>query len=144
MVICGDTSFFFSLYGNDASSSRAVNWVSTCQLPITLSPYNPYELGNALRFAEFRQVIKPGESAMYWSQFESTIQRGRLFRQVCNLADVLDEATRLSSTHTLTGGHRGFDVLHVAAALVIGAGEFLTFDGNQKKLAEAEGLAVPV
>lgn len=144
MVICGDTSFFFSLYGNDAHSSRAVNWASTCQFPITLSPYNPYELGNALRFAEYRQTIKPGESAMYWAQFESAIQRGRLIRQVCNLADVMDEATRLSSTHTLTGGHRAFDVLHVAAALVIGASEFLTFDGKQKKLAEAEGLLVPV
>lgn len=144
MVICGDTSFIFSLYGNDANSSRAVDWISACQQPVTLSPYNPYELGNALRLAEFRQVIKPGESAMYWSLFESAIQRGRLIRQVCNLADVLDEATRLSSSYTLTGGHRAFDVLHVAAALVMGAGEFLTFDGNQRKLAEAEGLVVPV
>jgi len=144
MVICGDTSFFFSLYGNDGNSSRAVIWTATCMLPITLSPYNPYEMGNALRFAEFRKAIKPGESAMYWSQFESATRHGRLLRQPCNLADVLDEATRLSSTHTLTGGHRGFDVLHVAAALVLGAKKFLTFDGNQKKLAEAEGLVVPL
>jgi len=144
MVICGDTSFFFSLYGNDGNSPRAVKWTASCQQAITLSPYNPYELGNALRFAEFRKVIRPGDSAMYWSQFQAAIQRGRLLRPTCNLADVLDEATRLSSTHTLTGGHRGFDVLHVAAALVLGAGEFLTFDANQKKLAQAEGLAVPV
>lgn len=144
MVICGDTSFFFSLYGNDDHSTLAVKWAVSCQLPITLSPYNPYELGNALRFAEFRKAIKQGEAAMYWAQFEAATQRGRLLKQPCNLADVLDEATRLSSTHTLTGGHRGFDVLHVAAALVLGADEFLTFDGNQKKLAEAEGLVVPL
>ena len=144
MVICGDTSFFFSLYGNDGNSSRAVSWMASCKQPVTLSPYNPYELGNALRFAEFRKAIKPGEAAMYWSQFEAAKKRGRLLQQTCNLADVLDEATRLSSTHTLTGGHRGFDVLHVAAALVMKADQFLTFDANQRKLAAAEGLVVPI
>ncbi|MDB6005442.1 MAG: PilT protein domain protein, partial [Prosthecobacter sp.] len=69
---------------------------------------------------------------------------GRLLIQVCNLARVLDEARRLSAAYTLTSGHRGFDILQVAAALVLGADEFLTFDANQKKLAEAEGLEVPL
>jgi len=143
MVVCGDTSFFFSLYGNDANSGRAVKWVAACRGSLTLSPYNTYELGNALRFAEFRKAIQPAEAARSWSQFEAAVQCGRLLKVVCNLADVLDEATRLSSTHTLTGGHRGFDVLHVAAALVLRADEFLTFDVNQIKLAQAEGLKVP-
>jgi len=56
----------------------------------------------------------------------------------------MNEAKRLSATYTLTGGHRGFDVLHVAGALKLGADQFLTFDGNQKKLAKAEGLVVPL
>jgi len=34
--------------------------------------------------------------------------------------------------------------LHVATALHIGASEFLTFDANQKRLAESEGLVVPL
>lgn len=144
MVTCCDTSFLFSLYGNDAHSPRAVGWVARLRHHITLSPYNPFELGNGLRFAEFRKAIKPGEAALYWAQFEAAIQKGRLIKLTCNLADVLDEAARLSATYTLTGGHRGFDVLHVAAALVLGAHEFLTFDANQKKLAETEGLVVPV
>lgn len=46
--------------------------------------------------------------------------------------------------HTLTGGHRGFDILHLATAVLVKAQQFLTLDGNQKKLAEAEGLVVPV
>ena len=144
MVICCDTSFLFSLYGNDGNSFRAVQWVTTLTEPITLSPYNSFAQGNGLRFSEFRKAIKPGEAALYWAQFEAAIQKGRLLKTTCNLADVLDEATRLSSTHTLTGGHRGFDVLHVAAALVLQATEVLTFDANQKKLAEAEGLVVPL
>lgn len=144
MVICGDTSFFFSLYGNDVHSPRAVSWAASCKYSLTLNPYNPYELGNALRFAEFRRVILPGEGAMYWSQFEAAMRQGRLTARICNLADVLREATRLSSSHTVTGGHRGFDILHVAASLVLHADEFLTFDTNQKRLAKAEGLVVPL
>ena len=49
-----------------------------------------------------------------------------------------------SQAHKLTGGHRGFDILHVAAAKVTGATHFLTFDVNQKKLAERVGLVVPL
>ena len=40
------------------------------------------------------------------------------------------------------GGHRGFNVLRVAAARVLGTGEFLSFDHNQRALARAEGLTV--
>jgi predicted nucleic acid-binding protein len=32
----------------------------------------------------------------------------------------------------VTGGHRAFDILHVAAAVYLGADEFLTFDSNQR------------
>lgn len=49
-------------------------------------------------------------------------------------------AERLSELYTDAGGHRSMDILHVATAIELGAKRFLTFDGNQKKLAEAEGL----
>jgi hypothetical protein len=110
---------------------------------LTLTALSEYELGNALRFAEFRKGIEQGEAALFWAQFEADRASGRIQVKVCNLADVIDEAKRLSVTHTLMGGHRGFDILHVATALVLKAQRLLTFDGNQKKLAEAEGLVVP-
>ncbi len=53
-------------------------------------------------------------------------------------------AERLSELYTDANGHRSMDILHVATAIELGVKEFLTFDGNQKKLAEAEGLIVPV
>ena len=143
MVTCADTSFLFSLYGNDAHTPRAVAWMKSQRRPLTITALSEYELGNALRFAEFRKGIAQGEAALFWAQFEADRASGRLQVKVCNLADVIDEAKRLSVTHTLTGGHRGFDILHVATALVLKAQRLLTFDGNQKKLAEAEGLVVP-
>ena len=49
-------------------------------------------------------------------------------------------AEALSAAHTISSGHRLADILHVARALHLGVTEFLTFDSNQKKLAQAEGL----
>ncbi len=144
MVTCADTSFLFSLYGNDGHTSRAVAWMKSRRTALALTSLNEYELGNALRFAEFRKVIALGEAALFWAQFEADRASGRLKLHVCNLADVVDEARRLSSTHTLSSGHRGLDILHVASALKMKATHFLTYDGNQKKLAEAEGLVVPI
>lgn len=144
MVICADTSFLFSLYGNDAHTPRALAWVKSRRTPITVTALGEYELANALRFAEFRKFISQGEAALWWAQFEADRSAGRLILSVCNIADVIREANRLSATHTLVGGHRGFDILHVASALRLGAKRFLTFDDNQRKLSVAEGMAVPL
>ena len=144
MVTCADTSFLFSLYGNDAHTPRAVAWMLSQRSALTITALSEYQLGNALRFSEFRKGIAPGEAALFCAQFEADRASGRLQLQVCNLAGVVDEAKRLSATYTVAGGHRGFDILHVATALIVKAQQLLTFDGNQKKLAEAEGLVVPV
>lgn len=56
--------------------------------------------------------------------------------------DVHRLAEALSKRHTSAGGHRAFDVLHVATALHLGAREFLTFDANQRNLVAAEKLKV--
>jgi hypothetical protein len=40
----------------------------------------------------------------------------------------------------MDGGYRAFDILHVAAALLLEASDFLTFDAKQSRLALAVGL----
>ncbi len=144
MVIACDTSFLFSLYGSDIHSPKAVAWAAKNTLPLFLNSLTHFEFGNAVRFSEFRKCIPPGTAAIYWAGFETAITQGRLIVASSNLAEVLAEAKRLSAARTLTGGHRGFDILHVASALKMKATHFLTFDANQKKLAEAEGLGVPL
>lgn len=144
MVIACDTSFLFALYGSDAHSPKAVAWVAQNKRVLHLNTLTHFEFGNALRFSESRKVIPTGAAAQYWSGFEAAVAQGRLIVATSNLADVIDEAKRLSSLHSLAGGHRGFDILHVASALKMKATQFLTFDANQKKLAEVEGLVVPL
>jgi len=62
MVICADTSFLFSLYGNDENTPRALAWVKTRRTALTLSTLHEFELANALRFAEFRKGIGCGDN----------------------------------------------------------------------------------
>ena len=144
MVIYADTSFLFALYGSDVHSPRAVARIAPCTVPIRINVLTRYEFENALRFAEFRRAIKPGQAARFLAQFEAAITHGRIIVETSNLVEIVAEARRISTTQTLTGGHRGFDILHVASALQLSATEFLTFDVNQKQLAQAEGLHVPL
>lgn len=144
MVICCDTSFLFSLYGNDANTDAAIEWIAASQHPLRVSKLNEFELANALRFAEFRKSLPSGMAAECIADFEKDLEDGLLQVELCNLAEVIDEAGRISASHTLSKGSRGFDILHVAAALKIGAVVFLTFDRNQRQLAEAEDLVVPI
>jgi len=52
----------------------------------------------------------------------------------------LQRAEELSREHTPKLGTRSLDVLHVACALELKLGRFLTFDNRQQRLAEAVGL----
>ncbi|MCP5533784.1 MAG: type II toxin-antitoxin system VapC family toxin [Akkermansiaceae bacterium] len=144
MVIGADTSFLFSLYSSDSHTPRALAWCRANTSPIHISVLNRFELLNALRFAECRKTLPPGQSSSSEALFENAIRQERLIETPANLADILAEASRLSAAHTVTGGHRGFDILHVAAVRIMGATRFLTFDANQKRLAQNEGLTVPV
>jgi predicted nucleic acid-binding protein len=144
LVTCCDTSFLFALYGNDSLSGKAVEIARSLGRSISLSSFNLFEYGNALRLAEFRKLIKHRDAQAYGAMFEAALSAGRLVHRELNLADILAESGRVSKIHTPSGGHRGFDILHVAAAKTLGAMDFLTFDHNQRRLARAVGLKVPV
>ena len=139
-AVCCDTSFLFSLYGRDAHTPRAATAVTRLGQALTLTLLNEYELLNAVRFAVFRQVLPTTAGASIIAAFEADLATGKLIVEQCNLTLVLGEAKRLSSAHTLAGGHRSFDILHVASAVHLTAGAFLSFDANQRALAKTAGL----
>lgn len=83
MVVSADTSFLFALYGDDAHTHKAVAWMKRQKIALTLTMLSEYELGNALRFSEFRKGIAPGEAALFWAQFEADRSSGRVKVLVC-------------------------------------------------------------
>jgi predicted nucleic acid-binding protein len=54
----------------------------------------------------------------------------------------LREGNRAAEKYSRSLGSRSLDLMHVAAAILLGAETFLSFDGRQKQVAEAEGLLV--
>lgn len=140
MVVATDTSFLFSLFGLDTNTDRALKVVQRLKAPLVLSPFNEFEFGNAVRFSVFQRFITAEIGQAILADFNADKAAGRLLPSIYNLSDVLIEAERISATHTLSGGHRSFDIIHVAAANVAGADIFLTFDKNQSTLARKLGL----
>jgi predicted nucleic acid-binding protein len=141
MVSC-DTSFLASLYLLDTYTPKARAKLRQIRPPeeLMLSPFHLYELPNAVRLSVFQGLRNAAAGETILAAFEADLASGYFALPTCNLASVLIEARRLSASHTITGGHRAFNILHVAAALHLGANEFLTFDTNQRKLAAAAGL----
>ena len=76
------------------------------------------------------------------AELQTNLDTGALVVVTADWPDVHRLAETISKRHTIAGGHRSLDVLHVATALHLGAREFLTFDTNQRKLASAEKLKV--
>jgi len=56
--------------------------------------------------------------------------------------DAVRTAYDISAGHGLSLPIRGMDLFHVAIAIEVGAGAILTFDQEQKALAEAAGIRV--
>lgn len=141
-MVFADTSFLFSLYGNDANTAKAMEEARSLRVALTTTKLGAFELENAIRFATFRKAYSTEEGLTFLAAFEADLHAGRLLLRASPLDEVVEEARRLSATHTLSGGHRAYDVLLVAGALAGGAERFLSFDDNQRSLARNEGMEV--
>ncbi|HSI14776.1 MAG TPA: PIN domain-containing protein [Chthoniobacter sp.] len=139
-MLCADTSFLFSLYGNDSHTEEALTLLEKTAQPLLLSDLNNYELGNAFRFAECRGLIIKGEAHKRRDALTLDYKAKRCMPSHISLAEIVQEAELLSREYTLQGGHRAFDILHVAHALLAKPKRFLSFDQNQLLLAKKVGL----
>jgi predicted nucleic acid-binding protein len=142
MVAYADTSFFFSLYAQDANTIKAGQIAATVQTPLVFTPLQRHELRNAFRLSLFRSEITAAECQRLLDAVEADSKTGVLVETPVSWVEVYSEAEKLSAAHTKTLGTRGFDVLHVAAAIALGTKTFLTFDTRQKSLAVKAGLKV--
>ena len=138
-----DTGFLCSLYAPDAHTPRAIGRMKRQALPLAFTWLHQLELRNALRLRVFRRDITGAESQASLNAMLADVAAGVLATATPPLDDVTREAERLSAQHSSALGTRTLDILHVAAAVVLGLGELLTFDARQAALAKAAGLKVP-
>jgi predicted nucleic acid-binding protein len=137
-----DTSFLYSLYAPQAHTARAAAHFAAMNEPLHLTSLNRFELVTAIQLSFFRKTLPRNTGLLALEKLDANIASGALVIVPCDWAAVHGRALQIATQHTARGGHRGFDILHVATALELGAKEFLTFDAQQTALAKAVGLKV--
>ncbi len=150
MIAYPDTSFLCALYRMQANSRSAAKHFAAMSEPLSVASPLLYEFRQSTRWQVYLHGKDPlkgfdrstAQAAL--AILQANIAGGALIVVPVDWADIAGIAEGLSSRYTWTGGYRGFDILHVATALHLGARQFLTFDVNQMKLAKAEGLETPL
>ena len=148
MIAFPDTSYLCAFYRRQDNSPAAAAYFKALPEALHVSGLLLYEFRQSVRFQVWLYArdktrgypLSVAEVAL--AKLQSNLDTGALVVVTADWPDVHRLAETLSKRHTMTGGHRNLDVLHVATALHLGAREFLTFDTNQRKLAAAEKLKV--
>ncbi len=139
MTSCVDASFLFSLYVPDVNSAKASVKMKRAVLPLLLTDVGKIEIANAVGLRLFRRELQPADAKKVHALFREDLEQGVV--QIVPLpAAAYERAEHIARTHTPLLGTRTLDVLHVAAALVLKADAFYTFDRKQSSLAAAVGL----
>ena len=138
MKIYAESSFLVSLYNPDAHSTAALRTMqaSTGDVFVTLGEL---EVVNAFELRVFRKEASRAEVNSVLTNFEMDIRNG-VFQFRSLLDSIFDRARQLSQQTTAKLGTRAADLLHVAAALELGAEYLYNFDRKQRTLAQAVRL----
>lgn len=145
-----DTSFLCALYRLQTNSAEAAAYFEAMEGPLEVTTLLLYEFRQAVRFQirlhrhNSLKGYPPTQGIQMLHDLKSDLVSGDVLTIPAPWPQIHLAAERLSERYTEAQGHRAMDILHVATAIELGVNAFLTFDANQKKLAEAEGLVVPL
>lgn len=142
MKAYADTGFVVSLYKAETTSVAAAATMGRLQAPVWLSQLGELELHNAFQLAVFRGGIDTASALRKKQLFAEDLAKGVFFIQPVPAAALYSKAIELAERHSATLGTRSLDLMHVAAALILKADLFLSFDERQRKAAEKEGMVV--
>ena len=142
MVAFADTGFVASLYLKESTSAQAQAAIQAAPGALPLTPLAALELRNAFNRAVQRQRITATQRDALWQDVEADIASGFLVPTPVAPDELHHKARQLSDRYTPTLGTRSLDLLHVAAALLLEAKMFFSFDDRQRKAAANEGLKV--
>ena len=139
MKIYADTSFLISLYSPDVNSAVAVRTMQASSGDRLVTTFGELEVVNGMQLRIFRKEVSAAQAQSSLDDFEKDLRNGVF--QLRGLPEPLfEQARQLSRRTTAKLGTRTADLLHVAAALELGADYLYSFDQQQRKLAQAVRL----
>lgn len=137
-----DTGFLVSLYLQEATTAAAEAAIARLMQPLPITPLLRLEIRNAFNFAVNRKRINAAQCATYLHIFAAGFASGTFVEVAPSSTDIYLKAMILSDRYTPKLATRSLDLLHVAAALLLGAKVFYSFDERQRQAAKGEGLKV--
>jgi len=150
LIAYPDPSLLCALYRTQDHSERAVAYRRAMSESLHVTRLLLWEFRQSVRFQAFRHSnnrhvgYPPHEAEKMLSDLGDDISDGFVTMVEIDFINILVTGERISKARTFAGGHRSFDILHVATAIELEAKEFLSFDANQNALAAAEGLRTPL
>jgi predicted nucleic acid-binding protein len=136
-----DPSVIFSLYGMDSKTPAAVPLIRSASEPFVLTPFCEFETLNAFSLSLFREDLSENEARRLRKNFELDLE-ARVYLRSQLPPGAFTRARTLAEKITPNVGVRAADLLHIAAALELGAKSLYTFDQRQHQAAQAAGLTV--
>lgn len=137
-----DTGFVVTLYKGESTSARAAALMARQMASVRLSQLGELEFRNALHLAVFRGELTSADAALKKRLFLEDVANGIFTVTPVPASELFAKSFKLADRHSARLGTRSLDLMHVAAALLLKAETFLSFDERQRKAAKAEGLKV--
>lgn len=143
-----DTSFLCSLYREQDNSAECRRTYQSLDEPLGVSSAVMFEFRQSVRLQVFlnskdsTKGYRQAEATRMLTKLEQNTSAGAVTIVQVDWPAVLLIAERVSAAHIVHGGHRSWDVLHVATALHLGSQTLLSLDFRQRALAAANGLKV--
>jgi len=136
-----DSSALVPIYVPERFSTVARTVISGVpQVPLT--PLHELEVSNAFALLIGRRLITRDEHRAIRRQLQEDLDAQRLLPVALDWERAFASACELSGAHTARLLTRSLDLLHVAAAHVIGCRVFVSADDRQLAVARASGLKV--
>ena len=139
-----DPSALLKLYVHEQESAAMSAWRMRFAGALPITHHGRLEIVNGIALAGFRKLLSPEAMADALVSFDEDLADGRYVQTDTLWRATLKRAVDISRRHTFRIGCRSLDILHVATALELGLGDFVTFDQRQQRLAAAVGLKLIV
>jgi predicted nucleic acid-binding protein len=136
-----DTSCLVALYVPNDHTRAALRYRERAGgQPILFTPLHRLELRTTVRQCAHGGLIKQTVARQILRHIEEDLDDGTLIHQPVDWTESLRQAETVAERLAWSKMCRSLDLWHVAIALEIQAGPFVTFDNDQFALAETAGL----
>jgi predicted nucleic acid-binding protein len=151
MKTYADANALVRLYLQLPGHERIREWIAGSEArkdwPLPITDLLRMEVTNAIQRMAFESRtsgqwrITPEAAAIGLADFYEHLAEGELLRRDdLTLREAEAEFDSLANRHTARHGFRTYDIIHVASAITLGCGRFVSFDNKANTLAKLAGL----